>query len=105
MKRLTLILLFVALLLATGAVQAQQRHTYSVALGGGESNYLLCAPGGALQYHHPLLSDGSEDRTALIVVCPENRASTSPLALPVNERRSSSMVYLPMIGGTHIVTG
>lgn len=101
MKRLTLIVLLAVLVLATGAVQGQTRYTYTVALDSGESNYLLCAPGGALEYRHPLLADGSENAMALIVVCPEDNAPASPLAASEHVRRGSGMVFLPVIGGTN----
>lgn len=100
MKRLTLIVLLAVLVLAAGAVQGQTRYTYTVALDSGESNYLLCAPGGALEYRHPLLADGTENEMALIVVCPKDNAPASPLVLPAVTDGGSDAIYLPMIGGT-----
>lgn len=88
-----LLLLAVAVILLTGAAYG---YTYTVALGTGESEYIFCATGGDLEYAHPLNSDGTENRQALVVVCP---MFNSPLAAPSSFKQAErqATIFLPVV--------
>lgn len=91
MRKLLVLAMLVVLLTGTA-----YGYTYTVALDAGESEYILCATGGDLEYAHPLHDDGTEDRNALIVVCP---MFNSPLALPSLSKQTEAQlsVFLPVI--------